>query len=47
VKIPKKKFAQRKMLWKKIGAAITSKNRASKQQSVNSLEKKFLQSLNA
>jgi hypothetical protein len=41
VKIPPKKFVQRKMAGKKIRAAIASekKNRASKQQSVNSLEK--------
>ena len=39
VKIPPKKFVQRKMPGKKI--------RASKQQSANSLEKKFLQRLHA
>jgi hypothetical protein len=45
VKIPKKKFVQRKRPGKQIRAAITSekKNRASEQQSVNSLEKIFLQ----
>jgi hypothetical protein len=49
VKIPPKKFVQRKMPGKTIRAAITSekKNRASKQQSANSLEKKFLQSVYA
>ena len=49
VKIPRKKFVQRKMAGKKIRAAITSekKIRASKEQSTNSLEKKFLQRLNA
>jgi hypothetical protein len=47
VKIPPKKFVPRKMPGKKFRAAITSekKNRASKQQSANSLEKKFLQRL--
>jgi hypothetical protein len=49
VKIPPKKFVQRKMPGKIIRAAITSekKIRASKQQSTNSLEKKFVQRLNA
>ena len=42
-------FVQRKMPGKKIRAAITSekKNRASKRQSANGLQKKFLQRLNA
>ena len=49
MKIPPKKFVQRKMPGKIIRAAITSekKIRASKQQSTNSLEKKFVQRLNA
>jgi hypothetical protein len=48
VKIPKKNSCKEKSL-EKIRAAITSekKNRASKQQSANSFEKKFLQRLNA
>jgi hypothetical protein len=41
-----KKFVQRKMPGKKIRAA-RKKIRASKQQSTNSLEKKFVQRLNA
>jgi hypothetical protein len=44
-----KKIRAKKNAWKKIRAAITSekKSRASKRQSANSLEKKFLQRLNA
>jgi hypothetical protein len=44
-----KKIRAKKNAWKKIRAAITSekKIRASKQQSTNSLEKKFVQRLNA
>jgi hypothetical protein len=44
-----RKQKAKKNAWKKIRAAITSekKIRASKQQSTNSLEKKFLQRLNA
>jgi hypothetical protein len=45
VKIPPKKFVQRKMPGKKIRAAITSEK--SKQQSTSSLENKFVQRLNA
>jgi hypothetical protein len=49
VKIPKKKFVQRKMPGKKFAQPLRQrkKNRASKQQSANRLEKKFLQRLNA
>jgi hypothetical protein len=49
VKIPPKKFVQRKMPGKKFAQPIRQrkKNRASKQQSANSLGKKFLQRLNA
>ena len=47
VKIPKKKFVQRKMPGKKIRAAITSEKKNSCKQSTNSLEKKFVQRLNA
>jgi hypothetical protein len=44
-----KKIRAKKNAWKKIRAAITSEKKTanSKQQSRNSLEKKFLQRLNA
>jgi hypothetical protein len=49
VKIPKKKFVQRKMPGKKFVQPLRQRKkiRASKQQSTNSFEKKFLQRLNA
>jgi hypothetical protein len=49
VKIPPKKFVQRKMPGKKFVQPLRQRKkiRASKQPSTNSLEKKFVQSLNA
>jgi hypothetical protein len=49
VKIPPKKFVQRKMPGKKFVQALRQRKkiRASKQQSRNSLEKKFVQRFNA
>jgi hypothetical protein len=49
VKIPPKKFVQRKMAGKKFVQPLRQRKkiRASKQQSTNSFEKKFLQRLNA
>ena len=49
VKIPPKKFVQRKMPGKKFMQPLCQRKKihASKQQSTNSLEKKFLQRLNA
>jgi hypothetical protein len=49
MKIPPKKFVQRKMPGKKFVQPLRQRKkiRASKQQSTNSLEKKFVQRLNA
>jgi hypothetical protein len=49
VKIPPKKFVQRKMPGKKIVQPLRQRKKicASKQRSTNSLEKKFVQRLNA
>jgi hypothetical protein len=49
VKIPPKKFVQRKIPGKQFVQPLRQREkiRASKQQSTNSLEKKFMQRLNA